>query len=88
LTLEELGLTEGPSVEKREDLLVYSIAYGGQLLANEKGAFSFLLGKRLIQPLPKGQSGFGGFADKEPRKYVDFIIGGTSEKPLLTPMIT
>ena len=38
-------------------------------------SFSRLLGKRLIPPLPKEKSGLWGFAEKEPEKYVDFIIG-------------
>ena len=38
-------------------------------------AFSVLEGKRLIEPLPKSQSGFLGFAEEPKKKYVEFIIG-------------
>jgi hypothetical protein len=37
--------------------------------------YSRLSGKRLIEPLPKEKSEFWGFAEKEHRKVVDFIIG-------------
>jgi hypothetical protein len=36
---------------------------------------SLLAGKRLIEPLPKSQSGFGRFAKEQEKEYVDFIIG-------------
>ena len=39
-----------------------------------KRAFSVLEGKRLIEPLPKSQSGFLGFAEEPEKEYVEFII--------------
>jgi hypothetical protein len=37
-------------------------------------AFSRLLGKRLVAPLPKSKSGFWGFAEEPQKKHIEFII--------------
>jgi hypothetical protein len=73
-TLEELGLKEGGG-ENRGDLFCWGLFYGDLSCSGTDRAFSRLLGKRLIPPLPKEKSGLWGFAEKEPKKYVDFIIG-------------
>ena len=33
-----------------------------------------LIGKKLLEPLPKSKSGLWGFTDKTPKRYVDFIV--------------
>jgi len=73
-TLEELGLEKG-RVENRDELFCWSLFYGDSCFPGADRAFSRLLGKRLISPLPKEKSGLWGFAEKEAKKYVDFIIG-------------
>jgi len=73
-TLEELGLKEGGE-ENRSDLFCWSLFYGHLRSRGTDRAFSRLLGKCLIPRLPKEKSGFWGFAEKEPKEYVDFIIG-------------
>jgi len=73
-TLEELGLEKG-SEENRGDLFCWGLFYGDLGCRGTDRAFSRLLGKRLIPPLPKEKSGLWGFTKKEPKKYVDFIIG-------------
>ena len=72
-TLEELEIKKGVS-ELREGLLRRTLSYGDFDGLSRKGAFSRLLGKRLIEPLPKEKSEFWGFAQKEPEKFVEFII--------------
>lgn len=73
-TLSQLGLTAGPQAQHTGEILTYSLAYGDYSTSAES-AFSTLLGKRLITPLPKEQSGFWGFAPEEEDRYVEFIIG-------------
>lgn len=51
--------------------------FGGEI--NGHKTFSRLIGKRLIEPLPKTKSGFWGFAEEEQKKFVDFIIGVDKE---------
>jgi hypothetical protein len=74
-SLENLGLREGGN-DQRHGLMRWDRHYG-----DFRGGFdghnmySRLTGKRLIEPLPKEKSGFWGFAEKEQKKVVDFIIG-------------
>lgn len=72
-SLEELGLEECGD-DKRQGLACWGLHYGGFRGIGEHRAFSRLLGKRLVEPLPKSKSGFFGFAEEEEKKYVDFII--------------
>jgi len=72
--LNELGLTTGGN-DSRDDLLCWSLYYGGLDGIGSNRAFSRLLGKRLIAPLPREKSGFWAFACEEPKKHEDFIIG-------------
>jgi hypothetical protein len=74
ITLLDLGLEEGLSMQKTEDMLVFSLAYSNYMLTSNNSSFSNLLGKRLIPPLLKEKSGFFGFGEEKPKTYVDFII--------------
>jgi hypothetical protein len=73
-SLSELDLETGGR-DHREDLMCWGLHFGELRPPGSKGSFSRLLGKRLIAPLPKEKSGFGGFAAEELKRYVDFIIG-------------
>lgn len=73
-SLEDLGLQKGSS-HQRNDLFCSALHYGEFSGSGSHRAFSRLLGKRLIPPLPKEKSGFWGFAAEESKKHVDFIIG-------------
>lgn len=77
--LEDLGLTEGGDPDQREGLCCWSLAYGDMGGLCSTRAFSRLLGKRLIAPLPKEKSGFWGFAEEESKRFAEFIIGTTAE---------
>ena len=70
-TLDELGLKDEGD-ETRKDLTCWGLHYGDQ--GYKEGAFSRLLGKRLVKPLSKEKSGFWGFSKEEPEKHLDFII--------------
>jgi len=74
-SLEKLGLKEGGN-DQRLGLMRWDLHYGefrGGFDAHK--VYSRLIGKRLIDPLPKEKSEFWGFAEKEQKKVVDFIIG-------------
>jgi hypothetical protein len=73
-SLEELGLKEGGD-EQREGLICWRHRCGELDGMGSHRAFSRLLGKRLIAPLPKSKSGFQGFAEEPQKKHVEFIIG-------------
>ncbi|MBU1862496.1 MAG: hypothetical protein KKH94_02390 [Candidatus Omnitrophica bacterium] len=73
-SLEDLGLTEG-SEDKRNGLMCWMRYCGKSGGICSYNAFSRLLGKKLISPLPKSKSEFWGFADELKKKYIDFIIG-------------
>ena len=73
-SLQELGLKEGGG-DLTEDLLIFGLYNGDYTGFSGKKAFSRLLGKRLVPPLPKEKSGFWGFTEPVSPKYVDFIIG-------------
>jgi hypothetical protein len=73
-SLEELGLKQGGS-NQREGLTCWGLYYGDSDGIGRHRAFSRLLGKRLVAPLPKSKSGFWGFAEQPKKKHVEFIIG-------------
>lgn len=74
-SLEELGLVAGGD-NHRKELCYWGLHYGRGDAICSFNSFSRLLGKRLIAPLPKENSGMWGFLREEARKkYVDFIIG-------------
>jgi hypothetical protein len=72
--LPELGLTEGGG-DQIKGLTVYGLHNGDYQGMSNEGAFSRLLAKRLVPPLPKEKSGFWGYGEPEPAKFVDFVIG-------------
>ncbi len=73
-SLQELGLEEG-GADRRDDLICWGLHYGSfHGIGGRHAAFSRLLGKRLIPPLPKEKSSFWGFAGEHRKKYEDFII--------------
>jgi hypothetical protein len=74
MTLAELGLKQGGG-DHRDGLLCWGLHYGDFGGLGSHQAFSRLLGKRLIAPLPKEKSGFWGYAEEQPKQHVDFIIG-------------
>ena len=76
-TLEEMGLTAGGR-DVRDELVCWNLSYGNfwpPSNPRSKRSFSILLGVRLIEPLPKAKSEFGGFAEESTKQYTDFIIG-------------
>jgi hypothetical protein len=73
-SLADLGLKEGGG-DQTKGLTCYGLHYDDDRGLSDAESFSRLLGKRLIAPLPKEKSGFWGFGEPEPPKYVDFIIG-------------
>lgn len=72
-TLKELEIDEGGQ-DRRDGLAVWGLCYGDLHGIGGHCAFSRLLGKRLVEPLPKSKSGLWGFEEKEDKKYVEFII--------------
>lgn len=71
--LDELVPVEVSS-NQRDGLACWSLCYGDSGYIGSHRAFSRLCGVRLIEPLPKSNSGFRGFADEPTKRYVDFII--------------
>jgi hypothetical protein len=72
-SLEELGLEEGGD-DKWQGLACWGLHYGDFGGLGEHRAFSRLLGKRLVEPLPKSKSGLWGFAEEAKKQHADFII--------------
>ena len=72
-TLEALGFTAGDE-NKQNDLMRWMQRYGDLEGINNCRAFSRLVGKRLVEPLPKTKSGFWPFAEVSEEKYASFII--------------
>ena len=73
--LEEMGLTASGE-DVREGLAFWNLSFSSDAVGIPgKRSFSRLLGKILIESLPKSKSGFGGFAEPQEARYVDFIIG-------------
>ena len=80
--LEQLELHEGGG-DHRRGLACWSLHYGDNDMGGHR-AFSRLLGKRLIPPLPKEKSGFWGYAEEKPKKCAEFIIGVTAQGDEIT----
>ena len=72
-TLEELELTEGAN-DHRDNLCCWNFHCADRRSIGEQGTCSRILGKRLIEPLPKSKSEFLRFSEKK-KDYEDFIIG-------------
>ncbi len=77
LTLEELGLAEDTEARRSsKGSLTWEFFYANLPdLLTRRQSFSSLSGIKLIEPLPKSQSGFPGFATEQEKKYLNFIIG-------------
>ncbi len=72
-SLNELDL-EGSGNDSVQELACWGLGYGDFGDLGGYRAFSRLLGKRLVAPLPKSKSGFWGFAEEVENQYVEFII--------------
>ena len=72
-SLEKLGLKKEGS-DKRKELMCWAHYYGEYNGPNSNKAFSRLVGKRLVKPLPKSKSGLWRSATYK-KKHVEFIIG-------------
>ena len=72
-TLEELGFTAGDE-DRQDDLMRWMQRYGDLDGINNCRAFSRLVGKRVVKPLPKAKSGFWPFAEVSDQEYASFII--------------
>lgn len=70
---EELSVDRSELSDKN-DLHLWTLAYGDFGGVSEYQAFSRLLGKKIIMPFPKSKSGLYGFTKEEPKNYADFII--------------
>ncbi len=87
-SLEDLGLKEGGGEFKIING-VYDLHFGGPMIGNSKKAFSRLLGKRFLSPLPKEKSGFWGFQEETEDPSVEFVVGTTEDgKPVGTDALT
>lgn len=73
-SLEELGLQAGDE-NKQDGLMCWLHRYGDHnWIDNNYQTFSYLIGKRLVEPLSKAKSGFWLFAEETEEKFVEFII--------------
>jgi len=82
-TLEELGLTDGIAENRTcRDASCWMLDYGFYGIGIHQ-SFSRLLGKHLLTPLPKDKSGFWGFSEEEPKKYIEFIIGVNNDGDMI-----
>ena len=72
-SLEELGFTAGDE-DKQDGMMHWMQRYGDLDGIGNCRAFSRLVGKRLIKPLPRAKSGFWPFAEVSDEKYASFII--------------
>ena len=72
-SLERLGFTEGDN-DRQDELMCWMQRYGDLDGIGNCRAFSRLVGKRLVEPLPKMKSGFWPFAEVPEQKYASFII--------------
>ena len=72
-SLEELGFTAEDN-DEQDELMRWMQRYGDLDGIGNCNAFSRLVGKRLIEPLPKAKSGFWPFTEVSEQKYVSFII--------------
>ena len=72
-SLEELELQAGDE-NKHNGLMCWMRRYGDLNSTANCWAFSRLVGKRLVEPLPKAKSGFWPFAEETEENFVEFII--------------
>ena len=72
-SLDELELKGGRS-EQRDGLMFWGLLHDDIGDVGSHQTLSRLMGKRLIEPLPKSKSGFWGFAKEREEKHVEFII--------------
>ena len=72
-SLKELGFEQGETHQQNSSMH-WCHSYSDWILPKYK-SFSRLVGKQLIEPLPKSKSDFPGFAEEPQEEYVDFIIG-------------
>ena len=72
-SLEELGLKQGET-HQQKNLMRWCHSRGDSISVRYK-SLSRLVGRQLIEPLPKSKSGLWGFAEEPKKKYVEFIIG-------------
>lgn len=72
-TLEDLELSSGDK-KQQDGLMSLLHRYGDFGGIGNCQTFSYLVGKRLIKPLPKTKSGFWPFAEEADEKFEEFII--------------
>lgn len=72
-SLEELELQSGDE-NNRDGLMCWLRRYGDLTGIGNCRGFSRLVGKRLVEPLPKAKSGFWPFAEETEEKFEEFII--------------
>lgn len=72
-TLEDFGLQTGDE-HKQDGLMCWLHRYGDLTGIGNCRAFSRLVGKRLVEPLPKTKSGFWPFAEETDEQFEEFII--------------
>jgi len=77
-TLKELNLKKD-GAEYSDELTCYGLYFGEFGALTDSKSFSRLLGKHLIEPLPKSKSGLWGFDENDKKSYVDFVIGATED---------
>ena len=71
-SLKELGFERGET-HQQNSFMYWCQSYGDWDPPEYKSC-SRLVGKRLIEPLPKSKSGLWGFAEEPQKKYIEFII--------------
>ena len=71
--LEKLGFTEGDN-DRQNKLMRWMQRYGDLDGITNYRAFSRLVGKRIVEPLPKTKSDFWPFAEVSEPEYASFII--------------
>ena len=72
-SLERLGFTAGEE-DRRDGMMRWMQRYGDLDGIGNCRAFSRLVGKQLVEPLPKTKSGFWPFAEVSEQEYASFII--------------
>ena len=72
-SLAELGFTAGDE-DKQDKLMCWMQRYGDLDGIGNCKAFSRLVGKRLVEPLPKAKSGFWPFTEASDQEYASFVI--------------
>ena len=72
-SLTELGFTAGDE-DRQDKLMCWMQRYGDLDGIGNCKAFSRLVGKRLVEPLPKAKSGFWPFTEASDQEYASFVI--------------